>query len=99
MSLEPHDLQPIGNWVEVAQGGFQDPQSKKARASMPMGVHYILVGEGLEISAGQATLPGPINAPVEDQADLHGYDRGWFASSGLLDVGGGHDEPRPDATN
>ena len=40
MALEPHDLQAIGNWVEVAQGGFQDPQSKKARASMPMGVHY-----------------------------------------------------------
>ena len=36
MALDPHDLQAIGNWVEVAQGGFQDPQSKKVRASMPI---------------------------------------------------------------
>ena len=40
LGLDVPDLQAIGNWVEVAQGGFQDPQTKKARASIPMGVHY-----------------------------------------------------------
>ena len=40
LGLDVPDLQAIGNWVEVAQGGFQDPQTRKARASIPMGVHY-----------------------------------------------------------
>ena len=40
LNLDTPDLQAIGNWVEVAQGGFQDPQTRKARASIPMGVHY-----------------------------------------------------------
>ena len=40
LGLDVPDLQAIGNWVEVAQGGFQDPQTRKARASIPMRVHY-----------------------------------------------------------
>ena len=40
LGMDPTELQAIGNWVEVAQGGFQDPQHRKARASIPMGLHY-----------------------------------------------------------
>ena len=40
LGLDTPDLQAIGNWVEIAQGGFQDPQTRKARACIPMGVHY-----------------------------------------------------------
>ena len=30
LGMDPTELQANGNWVEVAQGGFQDPQHRKA---------------------------------------------------------------------
>ena len=39
LRLPPSDMQAIGNWVEIPEGGCSDGQ-KKPRGSMPMGILY-----------------------------------------------------------
>ena len=34
------DLQAVGSWTELPQGGGADPQLAKAQAVVPMGIHY-----------------------------------------------------------
>ena len=40
MRLPPFDLQAVGSWTELPQGGGADPQVTKAKAVVPMGIHY-----------------------------------------------------------
>ena len=34
------DLQAVGSWTELPQGGGADPQAAKSKAVVPMGIHY-----------------------------------------------------------
>ena len=49
MGLSPVDLQAIGNWTEIPEGGGGDPSVKKAKGNLVMGLHYS--GGKLERSA------------------------------------------------
>ena len=49
MRLSAPDLQAIGNWAEIPEGGGADPSVKKAKSSICMGLHY--AGGKLERSA------------------------------------------------
>ena len=40
MELDPMAMQAIGSWTEVPQGGGLDASAQKARAIIPMGLHY-----------------------------------------------------------
>ena len=40
MKLPALDLQAVGSWAELPQGGGADPQVAKAHAIIPMGLHY-----------------------------------------------------------
>eukprot|EP00435_Cladocopium_sp_Y103_P072206 s117_g39.t1 len=40
MELSTLELQAIGSWVEVPDGGGRDPQRQKDKAVLSMGVHY-----------------------------------------------------------
>ncbi len=40
MKLPALDLQAVGSWTELPQGGGADPQVAKAHAIVPMGLHY-----------------------------------------------------------
>lgn len=40
MNLPDMDMQAIGSWTEIPEGGGRDPAMAKPRASMPMGIHY-----------------------------------------------------------
>lgn len=40
MRLGALDLQAVGSWTELPQGGGADPQVAKSKAVVPMGIHY-----------------------------------------------------------
>ena len=47
--MSKDELQAIGNWTELPEGGHGDPSRKKSKANIPMGFHY--AGGKLERSA------------------------------------------------
>lgn len=49
MLMSKDELQAIGNWTELPEGGHGDPSLKKSKANIPMGLHY--AGGKLERSA------------------------------------------------
>lgn len=49
MLMSKDELQAIGNWTELPEGGHGDPSLKKSKANTPMGLHY--AGGKLERSA------------------------------------------------
>ena len=40
LELSTLELQAVGSWTEIPQGGGRDPQLKKDQAVIPMGLHY-----------------------------------------------------------
>lgn len=40
MELSTLELQAIGSWMEIPEGGGRDPQRQKGKAALSMGLHY-----------------------------------------------------------
>eukprot|EP00435_Cladocopium_sp_Y103_P033090 s1614_g8.t1 len=88
MEMSDLDLQAVGNWVEIPSGSGRDPAVKKARASMPMGVHYAASKDdgAIEVEPGALDSVEGASAVPEPPTAVDQSDSSSDSSSSASDV-------------